>query len=135
MSAAPVFNAGPAGPRMSQTFKQSWAVAAHDFGSNLHSLIAGCFSDTEGGEDAARENAKFIAQMFNLREETGLTGDQIRTMLMAAPRMQAAIQAAIECGLVPASKAADGGTGQFSQQQYAADQLRAALDMALHAKG
>ncbi|WP_043004898.1 hypothetical protein [Comamonas testosteroni] len=134
MSQALVFNAGPAGPRMSQSLNQGWAVAAHDFGSNKHSLIAGCFSDTEGGDDAARDNAKFIAQMFNLREETGLTGDQIRTMLMAAPRMQAAIQAAIECGLVPEAKAGEDGAGRIAEQEFAADQLRAALGMALHAK-
>lgn len=132
MSEALVYNAGPTGLRMREGYRQGWAVAAHDFAANKHPLIAGCFSDTEGGDDAARENAKFIAQMFNLREETGLSGDQIRTLLMAAPRMQTAIQAAIECGLVPASNAAKGSAGPHA---YAADQLRVALDMARNAQG
>lgn len=134
MSQALVYSAGPTGPRMRETYRQGWAVGAHDFIANKHPLIAGCFSDTEGGDDAARDNAKFIAQMFNLREETSLTGDQIRTMLMAAPRMQAAIQAAIECGLVPNPKAGEGDAGRIAEQEFAADQLRAALGMALHAK-
>lgn len=135
MSQAIIFNAAPTGARMSLIYRQGWGVAAHDFAGNKHVLIAGCFSDTEGGDDAARENAKFIAQMLNLREETGLTGEQIRGMLMAAPKMQAAIQAAIDCGLVPTSTASEGGAGRFAQQVIVSDQLREALGKALLAKG
>lgn len=133
MSQSIVFNASPTGARMSQVYRQGWGVAAHDFAANKHALIAGCFSDTDGGDDAARENARFIAQMLNLREETGLTGEQIRAMLLASPKMQAAIGAAIDSGMVPASSAKDGGAGSRAAQVLAADAMREALATAQRA--
>lgn len=120
---------------MSLDYKQGWAVAAHDFDGNKHQLLCGCFSDIEGGDEAARDNAKFIALMLNLREETGLTGEQIRSMLLAAPKMQIAISAAFECGMVPRTSATEGGASRYGQQVLVADLLREALALAEHAKG
>lgn len=137
MSQTTIFNAAPTGPRMSLEYSQSWGVTAHGFscGSGKQALIVGCFSDTEGGDEAAQENAKFIAQMLNLREETSLTAEQIRTMLMASAKMSAAIQAAFDCEMVPNSSAKDGGASRYSSQVLAADQLREALNFANYAKG
>lgn len=135
MSQATIFNASPAGHRMREDYNQGWAVAAHNFEKNEVSLICGCFSDTPGGEAAAQESATFIAQMLNLREETGLTYQQIRATLLSAPKMQAAIHAAFESGMVPSSSVSDGGASKHSAQVKAADQLREAMTWANHAKG
>ena len=133
MSQAIVYQASYTEPYMSQLFGQNWGVAAHQFATNEHDLICGCFTDTLGGEGAARNNAQFIASMFNLREETGLTAEQIRSVVLAAPAMMAAIQAAIDCGMVPNSSAKEGGADRFASQVLAADQQRDSLALAISA--
>lgn len=135
MSQAIVYHASFTDPFMSQLFGQGWAVAAHQLAANEHDLICGCFSDTSGGDVAARNNAQFIASMFNLCEETGLTAEQIRSVVLAAPAMMAAIQAAIDCGLLPKSSAKEGGASRFASQVLAADQLRDSLALAISANG
>lgn len=135
MSQSIHFQANPTGPRMHEQYSQSWAVASHKLAANQHELICGCFSDTSGGEQAAMDNAKFIAQMFNLREETGLTAEQIRATLMAAPQMLAAIKEAMACGMVPTSSAKEGGASRFASQVVAADMLREAVAAGERANG
>ena len=135
MSQTIVYQASYTEPYMSQLFGQNWGVAAHQFATNEHDLICGCFTDTLGGEGAARKNAQFISSMFNLREETGLTAEQIRSVVLAAPAMMAAIQAAIDCGMVPNSSAKEGGASRFASQVIAADQLRDSLALANCANG
>ena len=135
MSQAIVYQASYTDPYMSQLFGQNWGVAAHQFATNEHDLICGCFTDTLGGEGAARKNAQFISSMFNLREETGLSAEQIRSVILAAPKMLAAINAAMDSGMVPASSAADGGAAKYSSQVAAADLLRESVALANCATG
>ena len=48
-------------------------------------------------------------------------------LIAAAPDLYEAIQAAIDCGIVPVSSAEDGGASKYSKQVQVADQMRAAL--------
>ena len=48
-------------------------------------------------------------------------------LIAAAPDLYEAIQAAIDCGMVPVSSAEDGGASKYSKQVQVADQIRAAL--------
>lgn len=48
-------------------------------------------------------------------------------LIATAPDLLAAIEAAIECGMVPVSSAKDGGAAKHSIQVQVADQLRAAV--------
>jgi hypothetical protein len=45
----------------------------------------------------------------------------------AAPELLKALEAAVECGIVPVSSVADGGASKHSQQVIVADQIRAAI--------
>lgn len=48
-------------------------------------------------------------------------------LLAAAPCLLEALQAAIECGMIPSSSAKEGGAVRFSRQVHVADQIRAAI--------
>jgi len=48
-------------------------------------------------------------------------------MSAAAPDLYAALQAAIDCGMVPKSSASEGGAMRHSRQVQVADMIRAAL--------
>ena len=48
-------------------------------------------------------------------------------MLAAAPELYEALQAAVDCGMVPNSSALGGGATAYSHQVRVADQIRAAL--------
>lgn len=45
----------------------------------------------------------------------------------AAPELLEALQAAIDCGMVPISSAKEGGASTHSRQVHVADQIRAAI--------
>lgn len=48
-------------------------------------------------------------------------------LIAAAPELYAALEEAIDCGMVPTSSAIDGGASAHSRQVRAADQIRAAM--------
>jgi hypothetical protein len=50
-----------------------------------------------------------------------------RRLIAAAPDLLAALQAAIECGMVPVSSVAEGGAVKYIRQVHVADQIRAAI--------
>lgn len=54
---------------------------------------------------------------------------EIRIHLLneAAPDMLEALEAAVACGLIPATSAREGGAARFSEQVRAADKVRAAI--------
>lgn len=54
-------------------------------------------------------------------------------LIAAAPELLEALQAAVECGLVPVSSAKDGGATRHSRQVHVADQIRAAISKAIGA--
>ena len=48
-------------------------------------------------------------------------------LISAAPDMLAALEAAVECGMVPKSSASEGGALRHSRQVRVADMIRAAI--------
>jgi hypothetical protein len=48
-------------------------------------------------------------------------------LMQAAPELLEALEAAIECGMVPNTSAAEGGASRFSRQVVVADMIRAAI--------
>jgi len=48
-------------------------------------------------------------------------------LFAAAPELLEALEAAVECGIVPISTAADGGANRYSRQILVADMIRAAI--------
>ena len=54
-------------------------------------------------------------------------GDANAHLIAAAPDLYEALEAAIECGLVPSSTAKNGGAPSFARQVHVADMIRAAL--------
>lgn len=48
-------------------------------------------------------------------------------LIAAAPELLAALEAAIDCGMVPKSSVADGGANKHSRQVQVADLIRAAI--------
>lgn len=48
-------------------------------------------------------------------------------LIAAAPELLEALEAAIECGMVPVSSAKDGGAVAYARQVVVADQIRAAI--------
>lgn len=55
-------------------------------------------------------------------------------LIAAAPDLLEALEAAVECGLVPKSSASDGSPSRYSRQVVVADMIRAAIAKA-KAKG
>lgn len=51
-------------------------------------------------------------------------------LIAAAPDLLAALQAAVECRMVPISSALEGGANKHSRQVHVADQIRAAITKA-----
>ena len=51
----------------------------------------------------------------------------IRALLEERDTLRAALQAAVDCSMVPKSSASDGGANRYSEQVRVADQIRAAL--------
>lgn len=60
-----------------------------------------------------------------------LTMDANARLVAAAPDMLAALQAAIDCGMVPISSALEGGAVKYSAHVRVADQIRAAIAKAI----
>lgn len=48
-------------------------------------------------------------------------------LIAAAPDLLAALEAAVECGMVPTSRVSDGGATAHVKQVHVADQIRAAI--------
>lgn len=55
------------------------------------------------------------------------TQDANARLISAAPCLLEALQAAIECGMIPSSSAKEGGAVRFSRQVHVADMIRAAI--------
>ncbi len=90
---------GPTGPTM-QSYSQPYCVAGT--GENIGQLIAGCFGDTKGGEEAAKANAEFIVKACNNYElvVTALKGCQAMLMECAKQhRTRGDIGHAVLCDL------------------------------------
>ena len=51
-------------------------------------------------------------------------------LIAAAPDLLEALQAAVECGMVPISSVSDGGASRHSRQVQVADMIRAAIQKA-----
>ena len=51
-------------------------------------------------------------------------------LIAAAPDLLEALQAAVECGMVPISSVSEGGASRHSRQVQAADMIRAAIQKA-----
>lgn len=51
-------------------------------------------------------------------------------LIAAAPVMLAALEAAVECGMVPSWSVNDGGAARHSRQVHVADQIRGAISKA-----
>lgn len=58
---------------------------------------------------------------------TGLERDANARLIVAAPELLAAVNAAIKCGMVPKSSAKEGGAMRFSEQVRVADMIRDAI--------
>ena len=71
--------------------------------------VAAC-GPTEAGSEQQEANASLIA---------------------AAPELLDALQAAVGCGMVPASSASEGGAVRHAAQVHVADQIRAAIAKAI----
>lgn len=78
-----------------------------------------------------RANAALIAEAGTVHHETGLTP---RQLVEQRDALLAAIQAAVDSGMVPVSSAKDGGASRHSAQVRAADQIRSALALVKGAK-
>lgn len=48
---------------MTENYSQGYAI--HSMGTNIHQIVAGCFSDVVGGDNQARANAAFIVRAVN----------------------------------------------------------------------
>jgi len=48
-------------------------------------------------------------------------------LIAAAPELLEALQAAVECGMVPTSTVKDGGANKYARQVQVADMIRAAI--------
>lgn len=48
-------------------------------------------------------------------------------LISAAPEMLAALEAAVECGMIPVSSAREGGAMAYVRQTHVADMIRAAI--------
>ena len=55
-------------------------------------------------------------------------------LIEAAPDLLAALEAAIDCGMVPTSSAKEGGASAAARQVHVADQIRAAIAKATESK-
>jgi len=55
------------------------------------------------------------------------TKDRLDAALAQVARLREALQAAVDCGMVPVSSAKDGGAVRYSRHVQVADQIRAAL--------
>lgn len=54
--------------------------------------------------------------------------ERIKELEAQLERYREAVQAAIDCGMVPSSSAKDGGAAKYGEQVRVADMLRAALE-------
>lgn len=61
-------------------------------------------------------------------------GNRNRLKLELFDEMLAALEDAVECGMVPKSSAADGGANKYSSQVKAADKIRSAIAKAKELK-
>lgn len=65
---------------------------------------------------------------LNFKEQTANA-----RLIAAAPMLLEALQAAVECGMVPTSSAANGGASAYGKHVQVADQIRAAIACAMGA--
>lgn len=107
-------------------------VAEHDDDSDYLSVMERL--DTQGvyeGVTVCRLHdeaaADLIADAGTVFNTTGLTPSQL---VERVKELEEALQAAVDCGMVPKSSAADGGASKYSAQVLVADRIRAALSKA-----
>ena len=82
---------------------------------------------TTDAHKAPRWVAELIADAGNTYNTTGLTPSQL---VERGKELEVVLQAAVDCGMVPKSSAADGGASKYSAQVLVADRIRAALSKA-----
>lgn len=79
-------------------------------------------------QDELREVARHAqAQVDYMASRATGGGDTKARLISAAPEMLEALEAAIECGMVPKSSASEGGALRHSRQVQVADMIRAAI--------
>lgn len=99
-------------------------------GGGMVQEVAAC-GPTDAGQYQQAANARLIAEAGTVHHETGLTP---RQLVEQRDALLAAIQAAVDSGMVPVSSAKDGGASRHSAQVRAADQIRSALALVKGAK-
>jgi hypothetical protein len=75
---------------------------------------------TANGEDVAH-----VVGAYGFAEN-----DANARLIAAAPRLLAALQAAVSCGMVPQTSARDGGAAAHVRQLHVADEIRDAINEA-----
>lgn len=114
--------------------RDMWRGQCERQAKEIDGLRIQLMSASKGAEEAAR------AERVYRQAEALLTGNE-RTLADTAAearaerdaaredrdRLRAVLQAAVDCGMVPKSSAADGGACRHSEQVRVADQIRAEL--------
>lgn len=72
--------------------------------------------------------------MAKIKDMQHVTVEQVLALRSAAIELEqqrddllAALEAAVECGMVPSSSASEGGANRHAKQVHVADQIRAAI--------
>ena len=105
-----------------------WRWTSVDYGP-------GCFDGTyqEGGPFDALWSDATGKPVFVTQDASSYIGicdflnDNDPHLIAAAPDLLEALEAAVECGMVPKSSAQDGGAVRHSRQARVADMIRAAI--------
>lgn len=129
---------GPLSVRMDGTCSGAWATIGQecidpDSGETWFRELA--HTETTHKERGARNGQPLSGMPGDINEKperfepTADSAELIANALLwaAAPEMLEAMQAAIDCGMVPVSSAADGGAVRHSRQVQVADMIRAAI--------
>jgi hypothetical protein len=102
---------GPWG--IEQTRDMLWVGPMRPDGYKVEHVVVGLNIDSQLTHSAA------LRQLYNSR------------LIAAAPDMLAALEAAVECGMVPKSSAREGGATAHARMVHVADEIRAAIAKAL----
>jgi hypothetical protein len=82
------------------------------------------------GLDIVVETSGIVVGMARTRSDRYITPSECESnacLIAAAPDLLAALEAAVECGMVPVSSASEGGANRYSDQVRVADAIRTAI--------